>query len=144
MAHDRQSKSGAARAYFQKEPWRTPAQGWHPRRSRQDPRRSRLSKRRAALARLYASVEDEDAFEAALDKFVAQTSKRRRPLTDFLPLPDRGSNSRHQRETRANIACIVSTARLILKAHEFDNSTEGAMMRLTADRTIELWTMLRR
>jgi hypothetical protein len=103
-----------------------------------------ISKRRAALARLYASVEDEDAFEAALDKFVAHTSKRRLPLTDFLPLPDRGSNNRHQRETRANIASIVSTARLILKAHEFDNSTEGAMMRLTADRTIELWTMLRR
>ena len=91
-----------------------------------------------------ASVEDEDAFGAALDKFVAQTSKRRRLLTDFLPLPDCGSNSRPQRETRANIACIVSTARLILKAHEFDNSTEGAMMRLTAGRTIKLWTMLRR
>jgi|ERR1700686_551627 hypothetical protein len=102
-----------------------------------------ISKRRAALARLYASVEDEDAFEAAHDECVAQTSKRMRPLTDFLPLPHRGSNCRH-RETRANIARIISTARLILKAHEFDNSTEGAMMRLTAERTIELWTMLRR
>jgi hypothetical protein len=144
MAHDRQSKSGAARAYLQKEPWRTPAQGWHPHRSRQDLRRSRHQQTTRGAGSLVASVEDEDPFEAALDKLLAQTSKRRRPLTDFLPLPDRGSNNRHQRETRANIACIVSTARLILKAHEFDNSTEGAMMRLTADRTIELWTMLRR
>ena len=50
----------------------------------------------------------------------------------------------HQRQTDANISNIISTARLILKAHEFDDTTKGAMMRLTADRTIELWTMLRR
>jgi hypothetical protein len=50
----------------------------------------------------------------------------------------------HQREINANIGRIISTARMILKAHEFDDTTEGAMMRLTADRTIELWTMLPR
>ena len=50
----------------------------------------------------------------------------------------------YQRETDANIGRIISTAGLILKAHEFDDTTEGAMMRLTADRTIELWTMLPR
>ena len=50
----------------------------------------------------------------------------------------------HQGEIVANIGRIISTARMILKAHEFDDTTEGAMMRLTADRTIELWTMLPR
>jgi hypothetical protein len=50
----------------------------------------------------------------------------------------------HRRELDANIGRIISTARTILKAHEFDDTTEGAMMRLTADRTIELWTTLPR
>lgn len=50
----------------------------------------------------------------------------------------------HQREIDANIGRIISTARMILKAHEFDDTTEGAMMRLTANRTIQLWTMLPR
>jgi hypothetical protein len=51
----------------------------------------------------------------------------------------------HQREIDANnIGRIISTARMILKAHEFNYTTKGAMMRLTADRTIQLWTMLPR
>jgi hypothetical protein len=99
-----------------------------------------ISKRRAALARLYASVKDDDAFEAALDKFVAQTGKRRRPLIDFLPLPDRRANSRHERATRANIARIISTARLIVKAHEYDASENSARLRRLAERTIKLWS----
>ena len=49
-----------------------------------------------------------------------------------------------QREIDANIGRIISTARMILKAHEFDDTTEGAMMRLTADRTIQLWRVFPR
>jgi hypothetical protein len=101
-----------------------------------------ISKRRAALARKYASVEDDDAFEAALDKFVEQKGKgkRRRPLTEFLPLPDRRANSRHERETRANIARIISTARLIPKATEFDATAKAEMLRSLAQATIDLWS----
>jgi hypothetical protein len=95
-----------------------------------------ITKRYAALARLYASVDD-DAFEAALDRYLEQPG-RRRPLSYFLP--DRRANSRHERETAANIARILSTARQIAKAHEFDASPEGEALRFLADRTITLWT----
>jgi hypothetical protein len=74
--------------------------------------------------------------------------KSRKPTTTGVikrrGVPSRGANIGHQRETDANIGRIISTAGLILKAHEFDDTTEGAMMRLTASRTIELWTLLPR
>jgi hypothetical protein len=47
---------------------------------------------------------------------------------------------RHERETRANIARIISTARLIAKSHEFDASPDGAQLRRMAERTITFWT----
>jgi hypothetical protein len=97
-----------------------------------------ISKRMAALARLYASIPD-DEFEAAIDKQAERAgSGCWRHLTAYLP--DRRANSRHERETRANIARIISTARLILKATEFDATPKAEMLRSLAQATIDLWS----
>jgi hypothetical protein len=98
-----------------------------------------INKRVADDARLYASVPD-DVFEAALDRRQEIALKGGRVPSLRAMLPDRRANSRHQRETVANMARMVSTARLILAAHEFDASAEGELLRRMAERTIELWT----
>lgn len=78
-----------------------------------------LSKRMAADARLYASV-PEDVFEAALAKRdEAAAAGKRVPALRSL-LPDRRANSRADRDMIADISRIVSTARRIIKATEFD------------------------
>jgi hypothetical protein len=99
-----------------------------------------ISKRMAALARLYASIPD-DEFETAMDRREADIDKggRVRPLRAYLP--DRRANSRHERENRANVARIISTARLIAHANECDASPEAALLRHMAERTIELWSL---
>jgi len=102
-----------------------------------------ISKRDAARMRFYASF-PEDVFEAALKKHIdAMKAHKRVPSMTSLLKEYRKDNNRHERETKANIARIISTARNILKAHEFDCSDEGAALRRLAEVTIELWTMMR-
>ena len=98
-----------------------------------------LTKRMAADARLYASVSDE-VFEAALNKRgEAMSSGKRVPSLRSL-LPDRRANSRREREMMADISRIVSTARRIVKATEFDPSPKAETLRSLAQATIDLWS----
>jgi hypothetical protein len=82
----------------------------------------------------------EDEFKAARVAFHANNAARkpRRSIESFLP--DRRANSRYERETFANVARIISSARLILKATEFDASSTAEMLRSLAQATIDLWT----
>jgi hypothetical protein len=98
-----------------------------------------VDKRTAALARLYASV-PEDEFEAAIDRRNEIISKGGRVPSLASLLPDRKANSRHDRETRANIARIISTARLIVEATEFNSSPRAERLRSLAQATIDLWS----
>jgi hypothetical protein len=93
-----------------------------------------ISKRLAAEARLYASY-PEDVFEAALKqhldaKYANGKTNRVPPLSAFLP--DHKHNSqqeRYERDMMKNINRIISTARLILKANEFDASEIAEVLR---------------
>jgi hypothetical protein len=99
-----------------------------------------FSKRDVARMRLLASYSNEE-FEAALATRHADIMARKPKRSIFHYLPDRKANSRHERETNANIARIISSARNILKAHEFDSSHEGAVLRRMAEVTIEAWSL---
>jgi hypothetical protein len=98
-----------------------------------------ISKRDAARMRFYASFPKE-VFEDALAAWGADFSARKPKRTLESYLPDRKANSQHQREARANIARIVSSARLIVKACEFDSSDLGIGLRRMAELTIAMWT----
>jgi hypothetical protein len=104
-----------------------------------------ISKRMAAECRLYASY-PEDVFKAALKQHLDAKYRDGRvnrvlPLKAFLS--DHKHNARQERYERdmmTYINRIKSTARLILKAQEFDASPEAELLCGLAQATIDLWS----
>jgi hypothetical protein len=97
-----------------------------------------ISKRDAARLRLYASVSD-DEFEAALATYLeAFRMGKRVPSVESLLLA--GRNDGYQRELVSDVRRIVSTARRILIATEFDAAADG--FRALANLTIEAWSTI--
>jgi hypothetical protein len=85
----------------------------------------------------------DDEFETAIAAWRAHflSGSPRRSFESFLSDPR--ANSSAERERTANIARIISTANALAKAHEFDASRTGEMMRQAATLTIEIWSAVR-
>jgi hypothetical protein len=82
----------------------------------------------------------EEQFESAIARYRKDRDdgKPRRSILSYGP--DRHANRRHVIEAQANIARILSSARLLAKAFELDSSPLGEWMREATTLTIKVWS----